>query len=835
MVGILSDAAKRSLDEGMEDYISPNDASSQLSIVQGSYGNPDEHAENLELSKESGLPVEIVQHDKEEVKRQVGLSKLNQEALDRGLEDWLKVGDNAKLSYDDISHLNKVAESNHRRPWYDFKFDDLDGLADSMAVGTNKFYHQAMVGILSTSFDDLGAEISKTKTMEEADAVRKEFEAKAIERQDKIKRHMATLGVAEDIIADITPDDLTTMGKGIRGGFQMAADMAPGLAVSALTGGAFNPTLAYLTAKTGLESYGSARLEGKSHKSALLYGGVDAGLELITEKIPTKYANKLFDGSSAGNLKETIGKFMVGDLAGEQVATVTQTLNAYAHDLDEELANAKDAWEMIDIQAERQVVTAISTIVGSGGVSGAAYAVDRVGNRELYKNRAILKNIENRVQSEAAQDWLDDQIYLAQSSKLNERTSEAFADYLESIDPDSFVFMKAETAAELENIPDYISSQLDDTGADVSIPLAKFLTDFAKDESLLAQVRPYVKVQTEFLTQDEIENNVDVTQAKTLIENAEKHQQSKTEADIIFEQVKDQLVGTRRQGEHTARLSAQLIPAYIVTKQADLAARGIDVSVKQLYEDMNLKVIGPKEKVAPAKQVLDQDEQNEYDAAVAKGLDMSEGARKQRAADMGFDTDQVIYHGTNNKFDYFDNTVARDGAHFFTTNKEHALNFGEVNDYYLKISNPMVIDQDNLEDAWDKYHPEAFDEVGSFKDDFETDILPRDFVDDFVNDAKNKGHDGLIIKQMSDVGLEADVYLPFDPSQIRSVNAAFDPEHATSPKILAQQKLGDMTFEDTGVDDAGNVVKVSEKAQSVWNHHQKRLKMVENLRVCVSG
>jgi hypothetical protein len=41
----------------------------------------------------------------------------------------------------------------------------------------------------------------------------------------------------------------------------------------------------------------------------------------------------------------------------------------------------------------------------------------------------------------------------------------------------------------------------------------------------------------------------------------------------------------------------------------------------------------------------------EYEAAVAKGLDMSQAGRMARAKEMGFDTDTVLYHGTQDAFD----------------------------------------------------------------------------------------------------------------------------------------------------------------------------------------
>jgi hypothetical protein len=820
----------------------------KLSIVQSSYQDPDAAANDKRLSDESGLSMDLVRHDRDEVERQVGLSKLDLEALSPGLSTWLENPDNANVSYDDIPLLDELSRKNSERPWYDFSLGDLKGFGSSALIGMGKVYDQAMVAFLS--------DIDETK-VNPAGFTPDIIAQRKADRGQQIKMHIASLGVAEDEIAKLTPEDLTVMGKGVRGGAQMIADMAPGLAISALTRGQVNITLPMLVGKTGLESYGSARVADRGHEEALRYGGIDALLELATEKIPTKLAEELFTKIGTGGLKETVGKFMLSEMGGEQVATFTQTMNALAHDLDEELANAKTFGEMADIQAERQVVTAISTLIGSGSISGTAYVADRAVNRDRHVTQAALKQVENRVQSEVAQGWLDNQIFLAQSSKLNERDNKLFAEYIEQLDPDNRIFLNADIAGQIENPPTYVTEQLDGTGADVSISLGNFLTDFVKDEALLEQVRPHVKVHERFLTQNEIEAETDNTQVKTLIEKANKDRDAKTEADTIFEQVKSQLVATGRMGEHTARLSSELIPAYVVTKQQELKARGIEASVKSLYEDMGLKIGGPKDVPTekPDTTVLTQDEQTEYESAVAKGLPMDRKSREERAKSMGFDTGRVVYHGTSRE-GYVENTDIRafdpekigdkwsadQQGYFFTSSKKFASDYaasdrdyhkpgegeGAVYPVYLKMESPLIIDDVFLKTQ--NMAPIGVTEDSiSFWDNYQS------LVFDWMQEGK---HDGVILRDdtfKSEDGKPTESHIVFDPSQIRSVNAAFDPEYSTSPTLLAQQKFGDLTLTDTGVDEAGNQVEVTEKAQKLWNHHQKRIKMVDNLRECINA
>ena len=122
----------------------------------------------------------------------------------------------------------------------------------------------------------------------------------------------------------------------------------------------------------------------------------------------------------------------------------------------------------------------------------------------------------------------------------------------------------------------------------------------------------------------------------------------------------------------------------------------------------------------------------------------------------------VVYHGTPSKFTVFNMASSLDGAHFFVADKDHASSFGQPADYYVSITNPMEISQDDLDAAWDVEHPE-----GNQDDRY---LLPRNFVGAFVAKAKLAGHDGLIIRQMGDRDIEADMFLPFFAQQIKSAD-----------------------------------------------------------------
>lgn len=159
-----------------------------------------------------------------------------------------------------------------------------------------------------------------------------------------------------------------------------------------------------------------------------------------------------------------------------------------------------------------------------------------------------------------------------------------------------------------------------------------------------------------------------------------------------------------------------------------------------------------------------------WEAAKAKGLDMSYEARMQRARDMGFDTDTVYYHGTNEEFVSFSKSKVRSstgaalfGDGFYFTDRENiASGYGEnIKKVYLRTENPYIIDDNSVED-----------DLNSLSDE-----------DAFKKELVTRGYDSVIIDQSG----EKEVVV-FEPDQIRSINAAFDPDQADSPNILFSRK-----------------------------------------------
>ncbi len=173
-------------------------------------------------------------------------------------------------------------------------------------------------------------------------------------------------------------------------------------------------------------------------------------------------------------------------------------------------------------------------------------------------------------------------------------------------------------------------------------------------------------------------------------------------------------------------------------------------------------------------------------------LDMSDEARIARAKEMGFDTDTVYYHGTHSNFDEFskkylgDNTMsnASDPAYGATSMAGFHHNTGEIKsapgspydsymENYLRVENPLEID------SLDDFAEELRGEIPRYYDDTQE---VYDAVQNWVSKQKELGYDGVRFNDEEFGGVSV---VPFDPNQIRSIKAAFDPAKKDSSNLMA--------------------------------------------------
>ena len=155
-----------------------------------------------------------------------------------------------------------------------------------------------------------------------------------------------------------------------------------------------------------------------------------------------------------------------------------------------------------------------------------------------------------------------------------------------------------------------------------------------------------------------------------------------------------------------------------------------------------------------------------------RGLDMNPEARMQRAQDLGFDTDNVFYHGTSSDFTEMQPSTVGDlgGGVYVTPNPEKASGYAAVRKFMKRQTNNAG---PNVLPLRVKSNLNYLDLQGGS-------IMP--FDEARIQNLKDQGYEG--IRQFDAEGNVIQMNV-FDPKNIRSTNAEFDPAKADSADLLS--------------------------------------------------
>lgn len=165
-------------------------------------------------------------------------------------------------------------------------------------------------------------------------------------------------------------------------------------------------------------------------------------------------------------------------------------------------------------------------------------------------------------------------------------------------------------------------------------------------------------------------------------------------------------------------------------------------------------------------------------------LDMSQAARMQRAAEQGFDVDMPMYHGTTDNFESFD--IDRAGKNdsgwygkgvYLTPDPDTASAYSQYTEFADRTGAPGA----NVVPAYIRLkNPYYWPENRKAALTTEESQLIRD-------ELMAQGYDGVIVSnKYADPKYQSNYEtIVFDPANIRSVNAAFDPAKRGSANLMA--------------------------------------------------
>jgi hypothetical protein len=183
---------------------------------------------------------------------------------------------------------------------------------------------------------------------------------------------------------------------------------------------------------------------------------------------------------------------------------------------------------------------------------------------------------------------------------------------------------------------------------------------------------------------------------------------------------------------------------------------------------------------------------------VADDLPMDQASRMQRAREMGFDVDNPVYHGTPSAtFDKFK------PDQFFTSDPNYANRFtssGTSSSSFYGVSDdapaviPAYVKTKKVFDTRKPEHAKILKDkfAGKFGEGVLTEkglpdwVEGRDIAEFLRDELPEMGFDSLIVDEGIDAaGARPIAKIVFDPKNIRSVNAKFDPKKKNSANLLA--------------------------------------------------
>ena len=520
---------------------------------------PDRFAADRDLSNATGLPLDYVERNRDEAenirKKSVDFSKYADTTVGASLSDP-NFSNLAQDDLDNLSYIEKMFKGLGTTISESFK-QGVKGIAlSAYEEGPRSSASAMMPSVYDPYVSDIFDERAGNGLMQDV-------------RQSGVDQLIESIKSNDEVMKSVTPQGLDMFQKGVRSGIQSLAMMAPGIAASIATKSS-SPMLSIMGAQTYGDSYGRARSSGLDPEASARYGLIDAAIEVGTEKIP---ADKLLDVAKTFG-KDTFGnviKFLVAEGTTEQIATFAQSMNAYLFGLDEELENAKTLEEKAAIQAERQAVTFIATVVAGGAQAGIAAGAGKILNPQVEQVKEMVNT--------------------AQQSNLKRRSPEDFRSFLQAVDPLSNIFIPASAleGVEIEATNPTMKSVKDQLrmakslNGDVVVPVSDVVTDIPPE--VFDAVYPYMRVNADGVA--EIEDRPDM---KDLIEEVNRDADNQKQAKAFRDNLTGMLTGTARVTPDEAKKYSAMVSARIETLAIDKGMT-FDEAVQTYVGD--LKVVGP--------------------------------------------------------------------------------------------------------------------------------------------------------------------------------------------------------------------------------------------------
>lgn len=530
---------------------------------------PDTAASDKSLAATMGLPIEVVERNRDEIQR---IAKIKQvQALTTAspvLARQLGDPEFAKLAHDDVESLSAIEGT--------LRFGKNSG---SAMVGGLYGASAGVVGVAQAGFDAASPFLEPLvgrilpgnplrATAQGLDAYRQQIEATS----------KGWMPQGSGNIESGWYSGLASLSRNLAG---LPLAFAPGGQAAALTA---------MTAPVFGQEFGAARDRGLPVANALTYGASQAAIEYATEKLPL---SRLVGDVKAGEtFLKTLGRQALLEVPNEQAATILQDLNEWAV-----LNPDKPFADYLAERPDAAVQTLVATLVGVGGqtsvVKGVDYALNAVGRQERKAQ-----------EGESGAQLLEQINKLAAADKLLARDPETFERFVEQAATESdvsHVYVDAEVlnqdgmGLKLAEVSPSVAAQLQtaiETGGSVSIPVQEYTSKIAPTE--------YASALLEHLRTEE--DGMSRAEAKSFMETAEQQfqeslsaQQALAAEDSAFRASADVVRQTvREQLDAVSRFTPQVNDAYtsMVGNYYAVQAARIGVTPQEMYTRYPLRIAG---------------------------------------------------------------------------------------------------------------------------------------------------------------------------------------------------------------------------------------------------
>lgn len=661
----------------------PDSVPARLGYLSGAQQNPDAYAEARRVAASTGVPVDTVLAEPQEMKRQAAMGSIDFDTLAAtapATAALLADVQKASVAHDNVGSLQSVEQT----------INALAGRRDSKAFAPLRQAPQAApeLGPLDRALNVVG---DATSTGLGFAGGTLSAIAAAIPKFNEGAWGLVRAGgdVLPSAIGQPIADFASRMGGAARGMGDAMVPKADGLLGSAwysgmqsfglnmlqlplafLPGGQaplaasiaaqvaprMSPVLWSMGATTGGAAYGEARDKGVGVLPSLAFGASQGVIEAGTEMIGMP---ALFSLLKPGQFAAKAAEYLLKEQGGEQLATHMQDLNEWAV-----LNPDKPFSDYLHERPAAAVQTALSVLFAGAAQAGTVRGVGHV----LYKAR---DEAEKAQASEQQAQLLTKLTQIAQADKLLAREPDTFEAFVaqaaedgpvENVYIDGNVLMQSGLMPQLAEVSPAIAAQAADAakaGGLVAIPVGEYTARIAPTEqgqALLdhlktdpegfsrAEAQVYLQTQGEQLQQDIIKSLTDSVQAE----------QALADVATVRNTLKDELLAAGRRPD-VADAESAVLGAYYATRAQDLG-----VTASELFAQRRLRIGSQQlnglqfDQGQPARDT-------EYLAAVERG-DMETAQRlvNEAAAAAGYSgtNDHRMSHEAPNSTDGFSQSMA---------------------------------------------------------------------------------------------------------------------------------------------------------------------------------